>query len=560
MSYGLDLAEPINGQHELAEGLQYFGLCVPGLALGGPLPNLCKPSWSPPRHGQLTLTGGVQGKDYGIGPTNRPGGYGEFRMDGTSTTYANVADYPGIKLATTFTVSFWLYVNAANSTGSILSKFAGGAGSTGAQLRGIRTQTGTLFCTEQSTNPVSFVPSVTTWLCITLTSNAAGSTLYSNRAVQATGAAFTQFFSDTGPLRIGAPEATFFGSSNVGISGRVDGILCWNRELHKQDVFNLVTLGQQSFRGLVRSATPRFYSVARASLSVGKRVAADLTVGYGATVGLIGRWRCQPGLSGGALWLNEVRLHSSVVLTPTGFVKPAPHGLLTSMSPASAVRGWGATRRRGGAGELRFDATPYVKLGTSLIDLTTAWSFTAWVRLDDITSNSYCILGASFGDTSHAYFMFMHRADKSGLTFQYTNTGSTAQYPTTAVRNMVADTWTHVALVVMPPNTVDIYMDAQRVIHETSFPSSIAPSQATGQDWLLGSWAASPSANFLKGALDECWLWPRPLTGVEVMSVLQATARPRGQLGPVLRPCVVNTASVGTGRVPPGLWHAGRVA
>jgi hypothetical protein len=340
----------------------------------------------------------------------------------------------------------------------------------------------------------------------------------------------------------------------------VDAILMWSRAFAAAEVRELVTLGAQQFRGLLRRARPRLaYSV---TLSVGKRLTPALDLTYGVGSGLIGRYRSQAGLNSGALWLNEVRLQSNTVLTPTGPLKPAPHGVLMGMGPASGVRGWGGTRRRGGAGELRFDAAPYVQLGKSLVSLSSAWSFAAWVRLDDLSSNSYCILGASYGDTSHTYFMFMHRSDKGGLTLQYTNTGASAQYPTTATRNMVADTWTHVALVVIPPATVDIYMDAQRVIHETAFPSSIAPNQSTGQDWILGSWAASPAANFLKGALDECWLWPRVLSATEVLSHMQLTSQPLPRLGRLLVPCVVDASSGGGSglRVPPGLWMAGRAA
>jgi hypothetical protein len=554
----LDLANPIRHEHGLAVSLQYFGLVLPGVRMGGLFANLAAPK-TPTRQGTLTLTSGAPGPTYGLAPTTRPGGWGELRLENTNTTYANVPDYPGLRLGPEFTVSFWLLVNVVNVTGCLLSKFSNGAGSSGNDLRGIRMQSGTLYCTEQSTNPVSCTPGTLQWLCVTLVNTSAGSTLYANRAVQSTGAAFTQWFNNAGPLRVGGAEAGFFGSSNSGIDGRVDAILMWSRALPTAEVRDVVTLGSQQFQGLLRRARPRFYSLV--TLTVGKRLTPALDLTYGVGSGLLGRYRSQPGLNSGALWLNEVRLQSTTVLTPTGPLKPAPHGVLMGMGPPSGVRGWGGTRRRGGAGELRFDGAPYVQLGNSLINLSSAWSFTAWVRLDDIASTTYCILGASYGDTSHTYFMFLHRADKGGLTLQYTNTGASAQYPATATRDMVANTLTHVALVVIPPSTVDIYMDAQRVIHDTAFPSSIIPNQPTGQDWILGSWAASPAANFLKGALDECWLWARPLTPTDVLSVMQLTSQPLPRLGRMLVPCVSSTGGGSSGlRVPPGLWMAGRAA
>lgn len=246
----LDLAQPLQRSHELAAGLQFFGLGIPGL-MGAKMLNLCDlpGPLSQGRHGTLSglkvqSDGGTRSSGWKA-PTRR-GGMGELKFENSTTQYVEIADHPTLKLVNTFTIAFWVFITTAG--GCIITKF--GSGGTG-DNSGIRLQT-SLFVTELNGNPLSGTVSISTWQHWTLVSRSSGSLLYLNSNQVATGTAITDWFNNTGVLRIGAATESFFGSTQVAMEGSIDAIMLWNRSLSARSVRYVYDLSLQGFPGLLK--------------------------------------------------------------------------------------------------------------------------------------------------------------------------------------------------------------------------------------------------------------------------------------------------------------------
>ena len=229
------------------------------------------------------------------------------------------------------------------------------------------------------------------------------------------------------------------------------------------------------------------------------------------------------------------------------------HGTYAGMPTApTSTSGPGRTDRSTGYGQWNLDGTnDYINLGTSPISFLKPFTITAWIRLADITSNSYVIVGLSFTDTVHSYALFMHRADKGGLTLQYTDSGSSAIFPPNASQNATANIWTHAAVVVnAPTSTVDIYQNGVNVSHTTSF--TINPLNVTGQSYSIGVWGTNnPVSNFFKGAIDDVKLYDKALSAEEVRNELNESQR---QYPIYLQRLGLQWARPGTSALPIGVF------
>jgi hypothetical protein len=544
----IDLANPIREEHGLAVSLQYFGLVLPGVRTGGLLANLVAPA----RPGTLTLTGGAPGATYGLAPTNRPGGWGELRLDNTSTTYARVPDYPGLRLGPEFTVSVWLFINAVNENGCILSKFSNGAGSSGSDLRGMRLQAGTLYCTEQSTNPVSFTPATLQWLCVTLVNTTTGSTLYANRAVQSTGAAFTQWFNNTGPLRIGGAEAGFFGSSNPGIDGRVDAILMWSRALPLTEVRELVTLGSQQFRGLLKRVPSRLRVDSGANAGIWKRRvvpgsvnhAAVLDVTHSLTRGLVYMGLCLPGRQFG-------RLVPNLVDGPT-LSSQDLHGRLndTLISQQTHPGGFGSFVLNG-------SGSSYIELQASArTALATTFTLACWFLVRSIPGGTMPALIAKSQSGSNSAYRWYIDATTPRLRLY---NGAFSQDVLYGNTTLALHTWYH-GVAVYDGVTAKLYLNGQPD-GSTAYTNTFG--NATDQTVRFGNFATLSTTQYLDGALDDMRIYNVALSAAQAKQLYEnALTGYRGLLRALTTLHYVDVSSgSGSGlRVPPGLWMAGRAA
>lgn len=104
----LDLATPVRREHLLAQGLLAWWLCLPGLQ-GGLV-------WREVTHRtDATLSGiALQAtSSSGRGPTTRPGGFGEVRLDGTDDFASAPQSPPFVRHALPFTVMAWVLDDTA---------------------------------------------------------------------------------------------------------------------------------------------------------------------------------------------------------------------------------------------------------------------------------------------------------------------------------------------------------------------------------------------------------------------------------------------------------------
>lgn len=254
----INLAQPLNRSHWLAQGLQFFGKALPGLMGGAIYANLCDlpGSLSQGRHGTLTGMPGGSGWSGQSGPdvsgwhaASRSAGAGEVQFHSSSTPYITIADTPSLKLVNSFTLAFWNY-QPSSTSGCILSKFSSGAGSSGSGLRGIRMQT-LLYVTEQGANPLSAPVPYGAWFHVVVVSRHSGSLLYLNAVQVSSGSALSQWFNNGGPIRVGAAEAAFFSSTASACPMFLDDLMCWNIPLSASAVQELFVESQLRFPGLL---------------------------------------------------------------------------------------------------------------------------------------------------------------------------------------------------------------------------------------------------------------------------------------------------------------------
>lgn len=180
-------------------------------------------------------------------------------------------------------------------------------------------------------------------------------------------------------------------------------------------------------------------------------------------------------------------------------------GLLTSMAtPWTATSGRGRTSRPGGYGELRFDGTnDYVSAGTVGQVLTNlpAWSVAFWVLRRTGQAGDPVLL--SQGRFAVTGFYIQARAADTILAIGITS--STAP-------PLVADTWTHLA-VVKTPGSALFYFNGRNVT-ATNNGDNVLPSTDT---LLFGSYDGT--ANFLLGSMDDMLLAQRAWSAAEVATI-----------------------------------------
>lgn len=244
-----DLATPIRYEHPLSQGLQFFGLALPGLGGGKKVWNLCDLHRVAGRHGTLTGTynppyapGGI-GWQYGF----RAGGWGQISMTGLSSD-VEIADTPSLKLVTQFTVAFSFYWKTVQN-GTIMTKGAGGSAM--AMIRLFGSDTG-LYITQGGVNHMNVTITARKHLHIALVSKVSGSLLYIDGQQKDTGISLTTWWNTTDPIRIGQGLGTYFSGSEASFFGSIDAIMLYNRSLAPSEVKLLAQEMPLTFPSLIR--------------------------------------------------------------------------------------------------------------------------------------------------------------------------------------------------------------------------------------------------------------------------------------------------------------------
>lgn len=145
------------------------------------------------------------------------------------------------------------------------------------------------------------------------------------------------------------------------------------------------------------------------------------------------------------------------------------------------------------------------------VDLDTdTFSVSAWIKVNDISSNSYTIFGSTNAGYAGGYWILLHRADKGGVVLQSQGSGQVINF-TTPSTNLTAGQWAHIVMVKSGSN-VKIYQDNTLISDETInnlLNFTATPLQIGG---LL-------NANYFNGAMDETTFWSKSLTGPEITTL-----------------------------------------
>lgn len=207
-------------------------------------------------HGTL-----VNGTTWEPGPY---GGYG-FGFDGTDD-YVEISNSDAVKSSYPSTLAFWVQVRVygASADGSIITKFDGTGG--GAENKGIRTDAGDFFVTEQSTNRFNLSAWVTAgnWHHVVLTLSASKAAVAYVDGIQRATSTFvgTWFNGNDNPMRFGAPVSGFFNSGPTSFPGQIADVRIYNRALSAAEVSALYLQQQQGSPDLYNWVSSKMYSFA----------------------------------------------------------------------------------------------------------------------------------------------------------------------------------------------------------------------------------------------------------------------------------------------------------
>lgn len=222
----LNMVGPVNWLSPLNRGLQFWGLCVPGLVGGSRLMNLCRLGDKDGNHGTLT-----NGPTFGSA-AGRPGGFGSLSFDGTD-------DYVAITPTTSFggggqalTVSAWIYpiTSGENNYGRIVNN---GEVSPWCLLMDIDV-TGVQW-TVGGTATNSGTITYSAWTHVVGTYNGAAVTMYWNGVQKSTASKTGNMPADSATVWIGNNSAT-----SRSFAGRIDSVKVYpNRAFTAAEVWHL---------------------------------------------------------------------------------------------------------------------------------------------------------------------------------------------------------------------------------------------------------------------------------------------------------------------------------
>lgn len=188
---------------------------------------------------------------------------------------------------------------------------------------------------------------------------------------------------------------------------------------------------------------------------------------------------------------------------------------------------WTASGKLGRA--LSFDGSnDYVALPTGAVNGLTSATFSAWVYLNSVTTNSRIFdFGSGNVSGTTGSYMFLTPRGTSAVRFAITIAGYGSEQSIVGNAALPSGAWTHVA-VVLNGDTGTLYVNGTQVGQNTGMtltPSSLGNST---QNWLGRS--QYPPDPYLNGRIDDFRIYSRPLSGVEVSSLatLSAPAKPAG--------------------------------
>ena len=164
-----------------------------------------------------------------------------------------------------------------------------------------------------------------------------------------------------------------------------------------------------------------------------------------------------------------------------------------------------------------------VDLGVNVVDMNGDFTVMFRAYLEDITSNTYCGVGASVsGSGASGYFMCIHRADRGGYVLQSDTGPGTATYSSSPNRPAIAKQW-HTILMRRTPTGLVMFQDDYVIIADGTNPTFV-PSNT--QNWAIGSYDPINVIVLFKGKIGDVMIWNRGLDGREMELLAQGYAHP----------------------------------
>lgn len=145
------------------------------------------------------------------------------------------------------------------------------------------------------------------------------------------------------------------------------------------------------------------------------------------------------------------------------------------------------------------------------VDLDTdTFSVSAWIKINNISSNTYTIFGATNAGYVGGYWILLHRADRGGVVLQSQGAGQVINF-TTPASNLTAGQWAHIVMVKSGSN-VKIYQNNVLITDETI--NNLVNFTATPLQ--IGGLVNS---NYFSGSMDETTFWSKSLTEPEITTL-----------------------------------------
>jgi Concanavalin A-like lectin/glucanases superfamily len=524
----LDYANPVNGDAPLNRGLLGWWQVLPRRLGGSRLLDLTG-------RAPMVLTGfGASSATQGWGPTQRPGGWGELRWPAAASAQGSVPAIPLLASAPAVTLAGWVWQQTLDVIGYLWNQFTNSLDqwaietwSDGFLYIELNVGSGTLGQIDYST-----VMAAQTWTHLTVVFQGSGATNADRLKFYVNGLPRTLTYSGTLPSLWPdvQPQPLIFGRSGSASSawnGKLDDWRLWLRALAPPEVQALYLRSRLRYPQELRWRSPLHVvpilgyepPVAEPSQAIAIQTTRTLDYGYPANRdaplnrGLIAWWQVLPRRRGGARWFDL-----------TGRLAAA----LSTLSPSSATRGWGATARLGGRGELRLDGTGSLTVpSASALNFGTGdFTVLVWVRFRTVAGASREIAILSKAVTYNldpGWVLEGHTYAPGSATqvaFTLWNTGG-FPYTDTVVNSLSTvpvGTWAQVGLR-RQGTTFSLLLNGR--VDGVTTHAKVAVDVSNAAALLMGGTVFGQ--DLLNGALDDVRLWSRALSDQELLACYSAS-------------------------------------
>jgi hypothetical protein len=241
------------------------------------------------------------------------------------------------------------------------------------------------------------------------------------------------------------------------------------------------------------------------SLNYGSPINGDAPLNRGLTA----KWQVLPLSPGGATWHDLAGRADAVG---------------TGLQPSTATVGWGATRRPGGFGELRFGGSAFAQaLPVTALDSASTFSLTVWARQTTTNVIGYMLSKYAAGSLQVA----LETWNDNNLYFEIANGAGTYLNLPSYTSFISAGVWFHLVAVfngagATNPDKAQLYLNGVPMsVSYTGTLPSVTFAFAPGTPLNIGQYGLA--ANRWVGAMDDVCVYNRALSASEARGLYLAS-------------------------------------